>query len=84
MKLNAYLHFNGDCEQAFKFYEKCLGGKLTMMPHRGSPAEAMSPGMARQDLACPAGCRGRDPNGLRCPAPISTQAARLLRVDRAE
>jgi PhnB protein len=43
MKLNPYLHFNGDCEQAFKFYEKCLGGKLTMMAHRGSQAEAQCP-----------------------------------------
>jgi PhnB protein len=43
MKLNPYLHFNGDCEQAFKFYEKCLGGKLTMKRHRGSPAEAQCP-----------------------------------------
>jgi len=43
MQLNAYLHFNGDCAAAFKFYEKCLGGKLVMMPHRGSPAEAQCP-----------------------------------------
>jgi len=27
MQLNPYLHFNGQCEEAFKFYEKCLGGK---------------------------------------------------------
>jgi len=28
MRLNPYLHFNGQCEAAFKFYEKCLGGKI--------------------------------------------------------
>jgi PhnB protein len=27
MQLSAYLTFNGNCEAAFKFYEKCLGGK---------------------------------------------------------
>jgi len=31
MELNAYLSFNGQCEEAFKFYEKCLGGKITFM-----------------------------------------------------
>ena len=28
MKFNSYLHFSGQCEEAFKFYEKCLGGKI--------------------------------------------------------
>ena len=27
MQLNPYLTFNGQCEAAFKFYEKCLGGR---------------------------------------------------------
>ncbi len=30
MKLNAYLNFGGNCEEAFEFYEKHLGGKITM------------------------------------------------------
>ena len=29
MQLNPYLNFNGQCEAAFKFYEKVLGGKIT-------------------------------------------------------
>jgi hypothetical protein len=29
--LNPYLYFDGLCEEAFKFYEKCLGGKITFM-----------------------------------------------------
>ena len=38
MQLNPYLTFNGQCEVAFKFYEKVLGGKIeAMMPHEGSP-----------------------------------------------
>ena len=44
MDLNVYLLFNGDCEEAFKFYEKNLGGKIEMMmPHAGSPAESQVP-----------------------------------------
>jgi PhnB protein len=39
MKLNAYLLFNGNCEEAFKFYEKCFGGKIVaMLTHAGTPA----------------------------------------------
>ena len=38
MSLNPYLHFNGQCETAFKFYEKVLGGKIeSMMTHGDSP-----------------------------------------------
>ena len=36
MQLNPYLNFNGQCETAFKFYEKCLGGKITAMLTFGS------------------------------------------------
>ena len=44
MKLNTYIHFNGQCAEAFKFYEKCLGGKIAaIMPYAGSPAEAQVP-----------------------------------------
>jgi PhnB protein len=31
MKLNPYLNFGGNCAEAFQFYEKQLGGKITMM-----------------------------------------------------
>jgi PhnB protein len=38
MQLSVHLNFNGDCETAFKFYEKCLGAKITFsMPYEGSP-----------------------------------------------
>jgi PhnB protein len=44
MHLNPYLYFNGDCEAAFKFYEKCLGAKIeAMLPHTGTPAEGHVP-----------------------------------------
>ena len=28
IELNPYLSFDGRCEEAFKFYERCLGGKI--------------------------------------------------------
>ena len=38
MELNPYLTFNGQCEAAFKFYERCLGGKIVaMMTYGCSP-----------------------------------------------
>ena len=35
MTWNPYLSFNGQCEAAFKFYEKCLGGAIVMMMRFG-------------------------------------------------
>jgi PhnB protein len=44
MRVNSYLLFNGNCETAFKFYEKCLGGKIqTLMPHEGTPMASQVP-----------------------------------------
>jgi PhnB protein len=43
-QLNPYLTFNGDCEEAMKFYAQVLGGKIEMMmPHAGTPAEGHVP-----------------------------------------
>lgn len=44
MQLNPYLLFNGQCEEAFKFYEKCLGGKIeAMFTFGGSPMAQQVP-----------------------------------------
>ena len=38
MKLHTYLNYGGNCAQAFRFYEKHLGGKITaMMTHSQMP-----------------------------------------------
>jgi PhnB protein len=38
MKLHTFLNYGGNCEQAFRFYEEHLGGKITrMMPHGQAP-----------------------------------------------
>ena len=33
-----YIFFNGNCEEAMKFYERTLGGKLNLMKAKDSPA----------------------------------------------
>jgi PhnB protein len=44
MQINAYLSFNGNCEEAFKFYEKLLGGKIEVIfTHEGTPAASHVP-----------------------------------------
>jgi PhnB protein len=40
MKLHTYLNYGGNCEQAFRFYEKHLGGKVTMMMTQGEQPNA--------------------------------------------
>jgi PhnB protein len=44
MKLYTQLNFGGKCQEAFRFYEKHLGGKITMMMNQseapGAPAGA--------------------------------------------
>lgn len=44
MRLNPYLNYGGNCEQAFRFYEKHLGGKITaMMTHDQMPGPGNIP-----------------------------------------
>jgi PhnB protein len=40
MKLNTYLNYGGNCKEAFQFYEKHLGGKITMMMKHGEQPNA--------------------------------------------
>lgn len=43
-ELNSYLHFKGQCEEAFKFYEKVLDGKIdSMFRYESSPAANQVP-----------------------------------------
>lgn len=44
MQLVNYLFFDGNCEEAFRYYEKHLGGEIkAMLPHEGTPAEEHVP-----------------------------------------
>ena len=43
MRLNTFLNFGGNCEQAFRFYEQHLGGKVTMLMRRdGQPDQPLT------------------------------------------
>lgn len=37
MQFHSYLFFDGQCAEAFRFYEQVLGGKLEMQTHGDSP-----------------------------------------------
>jgi PhnB protein len=51
MQLSPYLLFDGDCEAAFKFYEKILGGKIEgMITNADSPAEEHVPAEWREKI----------------------------------
>jgi PhnB protein len=44
MKLDIYLNYPGNCEQAFRFYEQHLGGRITMMMrHDQQPSQGNLP-----------------------------------------
>jgi len=44
MRLYTQLNFGGNCEEAFRFYEKHLGGQITMMMKASElPASAKAP-----------------------------------------
>lgn len=42
-KINAYLTFNGNCQQAMEFYQDALGGELELQSVEGFPVEARCP-----------------------------------------
>ena len=44
MKLDIYVNYPGNCEQAFRFYEQHLGGNITMMmTHEQQPDTTQVP-----------------------------------------
>jgi PhnB protein len=44
MRVNPHLSFNGQCEEAFRFYADCLGGTIAaMMTYGESPAAGQTP-----------------------------------------
>ena len=52
MQLHTYLNYGGNCEEAFKFYEKHLGGKITMLMRHGEQpnTQNVQPGWANAVL----------------------------------
>lgn len=43
MELSPYLNFNGQCADAFRFYQECLGGELSMQTHGDTPMKDQVP-----------------------------------------
>ena len=51
MRVNPYLHFNGQCAEAFEFYAQSLGGKVgPMFTYAGTPGEEFVPAEWREKL----------------------------------
>lgn len=49
--INAYLLFNGQCQEAFTLYQKVLGGKIdSMLAFEGSPAAEQVPAEWRKKI----------------------------------
>ncbi|MGN6438606.1 MAG: VOC family protein [Agriterribacter sp.] len=48
-QINAYLSFNGNCREAMLFYQRCLGGELSIQTIAETPLAAQCPaGMQHQ------------------------------------
>ena len=43
MRLDIYVNYRGNCEQAFRFYEKHLGGRITGVIRDGDQANPNLP-----------------------------------------
>ena len=86
MEINPYLGFNGQCEEAFKFYEKVLGGKIEgIMTYGSSPIAAqMPPGNARQNHPRTDARWRSSPDGRRCATPELPAGSRLQRLHQPE
>ena len=71
MQLNPYLFFDGNCEEAFRFYEKTLGGKIEAMMHtEEAPTDAQcAMGDSMKVAVKPAVA----PNGMMLTAPVKAK-----------
>jgi PhnB protein len=87
MKLDVYLNYNGNCEQAFRFYAQHLGGKITMMMTHGQQPNPANVPADRKDAILHARIEiGRTVlMGADIPGSEPMRSAYLtLTVDRAE
>ena len=51
MRLDVYVNYRGSCEEAFRFYERHLGGRITgMVRHRDQPNPASPAGWSEKIL----------------------------------
>ncbi len=51
MELHTYINYGGNCEEALRFYEKHLGGKIVMLSHfREAPDQTNIPAEMRNGV----------------------------------
>jgi PhnB protein len=50
MKLHTQLNFGGNCEEAFRYYEKLLGGRINMMMKASELPAGMKPPGSPNDV----------------------------------
>lgn len=51
MQISAHLNFNGQCEEAFHFYQRCLGGKIeALATYESTPAAGQVPAEWRKKI----------------------------------
>jgi PhnB protein len=51
MQIYPYFTLDGNCEEAFRFYQQTLGGRIeAMVSHEGTPAEVHVPAEWRKKL----------------------------------
>jgi PhnB protein len=51
MEAVTYLYFPGNCEAAFRFYEKAIGARIRdLFPYRGSPMESKVPAQMKDKI----------------------------------
>jgi PhnB protein len=43
MRLDVYVNYRGSCEQAFRFYERHLGGRITLIARHGEQPNPQIP-----------------------------------------
>ncbi len=75
MKIAPYLNFSGKCEEAFRTYERVLGGKIVGMFNFGDSPMAANIRTGKEGDACCARGRGSDHSWLRCAAGVFSEGA---------
>ena len=82
MQVNPYLHFDGNCEAALKYYQKVLGARIeAMMPYvSGPPDMPTPPDYKKKIMHAKATDRRRSADGLQRAARPFSEAAGLFGV----
>jgi len=59
MHIEAYVFYNGNCEEAFTFYQSALGGELALNRYEGSPMQdQIGPGAGNKIMHASLRCDG--------------------------